>query len=638
MAQNEATNLERKQIAKFEVTIPKTAKTLAKFVCKDVLRPVMQYVCIEPSKGYITATDAYMLQVMNITVDGELPDGLQILVDPKHIAKVAGKHVGISVFEDVREVEEERTVSRGYFVGSTTTNVKVNRTFRAVEMRCGGETYTTEAQVQNFPDVMRAIPRREGRKTLRLTPESLDALKTICKLHKGDNYITLTTSEGDNRLTVCGEVESYSDSRAAYSLKLAEAAELAITIRLNLNRLSACLTGCNGIISFIDISRPVMFDGDADATILMPVYANDLTTEFANEVRNSSILTGTAFAEDAAAVVADLQHHAAELWQSIIRYNTKGGECGLTAGNYSAKDITYREKAKCGCYVIPYGLVETLTIKHGNIRLTISTDELFAVLAKWEAAVKCQKSVFAVGLTGTADATREIAARIKAQAEEEAKHTLNNIMNMKPTIKEFIEKYGDICRLEDGKYRGNLNLSGTRITSLPDNLTVGGFLDLSGTGITNTDHVKRTVPTVLFWQNGKYIKADGIFSRVLSHHGNAYRIAQIGRDKEQYIVTDGNGKWAHGDTLAEAKEDLKFKISTRDTSKYNGLPLDHEFGEDEAIECYRVVSGACAAGTKHFLLDVLPKDKRQDRYTIAQMIQLTKGQYGAETFRKFFKG
>ena len=30
---------------------------------------------------------------------------------------------------------------------------------------------------------------------------------------------------------------------------------------------------------------------------------------------------------------------------------------------------------------------------------------------------------------------------------------------------------------------GSLDLSGTGITTLPDNLTVGGWLDLSGTGI-----------------------------------------------------------------------------------------------------------------------------------------------------------
>ncbi len=229
---------------------------------------------------------------------------------------------------------------------------------------------------------------------------------------------------------------------------------------------------------------------------------------------------------------------------------------------------------------------------------------------------------------------------------------------MKQTIEGFIKRYGRIELLDGNTYRGDLDLRGTAITSLPDGLTVaggldlrgtgitslpdgltvGGFLDLRGTGITNTDHVKRTAPPALFWQDGKYVNADGIFSRVVSHHGNVYRIAKIGRKEEQYLVTDGNGKWAHGDTLAKAREDLKFKISNRDTSKYKGLPLDHEFSEDEAIECYRVVSGACAAGTKHFLLEVLPKEKRQERYTIAQMIELTKGQYGAETFREFFKG
>jgi len=35
------------------------------------------------------------------------------------------------------------------------------------------------------------------------------------------------------------------------------------------------------------------------------------------------------------------------------------------------------------------------------------------------------------------------------------------------------------------KVGGNLDLSGTKITSLPDNLEVGGYLDLSGTKITS---------------------------------------------------------------------------------------------------------------------------------------------------------
>ena len=71
-----------------------------------------------------------------------------------------------------------------------------------------------------------------------------------------------------------------------------------------------------------------------------------------------------------------------------------------------------------------------------------------------------------------------------------------------------------ITQLPDGlTVGGSLQLSGTAITSLPDNLTVGGYLDLgdtgitqlpdgltvggslklSGTGITDTSKVKRTL-------------------------------------------------------------------------------------------------------------------------------------------------
>lgn len=44
-----------------------------------------------------------------------------------------------------------------------------------------------------------------------------------------------------------------------------------------------------------------------------------------------------------------------------------------------------------------------------------------------------------------------------------------------------------ILTIRDGRpyYDGSLDLSGTQITVLPDNLTVGGYLDLEGTGIIN---------------------------------------------------------------------------------------------------------------------------------------------------------
>ena len=225
-------------------------------------------------------------------------------------------------------------------------------------------------------------------------------------------------------------------------------------------------------------------------------------------------------------------------------------------------------------------------------------------------------------------------------------------------IKDFIAKYGNI-RLLDGKhYKGYLYLQGTQITSLPEGLTVGGSLDLQGTQITSlpegltvggslylqgtqitdTSMVNRNIPEPLMWEwhGRKYIKADGIFQQLIERKGNVCHVKSIGSDKITYLVTDGNGKRAHGDTIQEAKADLIYKISNRDKSKYEGWTMQTEISFEEAIEAYRVITGACSAGTRGFVERVLPESEKRDRYTIAEVVELTKGQYGHDTFKDFF--
>ena len=197
---------------------------------------------------------------------------------------------------------------------------------------------------------------------------------------------------------------------------------------------------------------------------------------------------------------------------------------------------------------------------------------------------------------------------------------------------------------------GGLDLSGcTGLTSLPENgLTVGGWLDLSGTNITDTSKVNRTLSAearrkiaamqnmclIWEWSDRTYIKVDGIFSVVDSHHGNVWRVHQLGESKQTYIVTDGEHHYAHGDTIEEARKDLVYKICDRDKSEYESLTLDSELTYSEAIECYRVITGACSAGTRQFCENILTVKK--DRYTVREMMELTKGQYGSEMFKEFF--
>ena len=132
------------------------------------------------------------------------------------------------------------------------------------------------------------------------------------------------------------------------------------------------------------------------------------------------------------------------------------------------------------------------------------------------------------------------------------------------------------------------------------------------------------------WQNGKYRKIDGIFCEVIRKLKSCLKV-KVGL-KTQYIV-EANGVYSHGDTVKEAKADLIYKIGSRDKSEYEGMTLDTVLSRAEAIKMYRVITGACQAGTKAFVSG-LEKVKR--KYSIAEIIELTKGQYGNEILFEFF--
>lgn len=181
----------------------------------------------------------------------------------------------------------------------------------------------------------------------------------------------------------------------------------------------------------------------------------------------------------------------------------------------------------------------------------------------------------------------------------------------------------------------SLHLNGTAITSLPDNLKIGRSLYLEDTVITDTSKVNYNIPNFFEWRNCEYIKVDGRFSKVVSHKGNVYKVCYIDMEGEGYIVTNGNGKWSHGFTLEEAKRNLTYKISNRNISRYESLTLDSELIFEEAVECYRVITGACSGGTYTFIEG--HPDMKKDKYTIREIIKITEGQYNSSEFNRFFE-
>lgn len=178
---------------------------------------------------------------------------------------------------------------------------------------------------------------------------------------------------------------------------------------------------------------------------------------------------------------------------------------------------------------------------------------------------------------------------------------------------------------------GSLDLSGTQITALPDNLTVGDSLYLSSTQIT-AENVKRLQNRD--YVEGKYLYADNILTHIKYTRKKGKYTLYVGKIKGKNVISDGIN-YAHCGKWKDGISDLNFKAATdRGAEQYKRLTLDSIVNKDDAVAMYRVITGACQQGTKNFL-DSLPELKKE--YKISEIIELTKGNYGADTFKKFFE-
>ena len=127
--------------------------------------------------------------------------------------------------------------------------------------------------------------------------------------------------------------------------------------------------------------------------------------------------------------------------------------------------------------------------------------------------------------------------------------------------------------------------------------------------------------------------ADRILARIVSTRGPVSRVIICGKTEISYVVSDDEGNYAHGDTLAEARSDLAVKRVSKDLTQFKSWKLDKTVSKGDAILAYRAITGACAKGTRLWL------EQRQtpEKITVKEIISLTKGAYGAERFAGFFK-
>jgi hypothetical protein len=131
------------------------------------------------------------------------------------------------------------------------------------------------------------------------------------------------------------------------------------------------------------------------------------------------------------------------------------------------------------------------------------------------------------------------------------------------------------------------------------------------------------------------IFADGILSEVIStkivSEYTVQSTRRIGYTDVEYIATNGE-HYAHAKSVKLAISDLKFKLVGRDTSWLLDKTIDSVLSIEDAILAYRAITGACSGGVEGFLSTI----KEKSKYTIGEVIELTKNQYGNTDFVKFF--
>jgi len=141
-------------------------------------------------------------------------------------------------------------------------------------------------------------------------------------------------------------------------------------------------------------------------------------------------------------------------------------------------------------------------------------------------------------------------------------------------------------------------------------------------------------PRILFFQSGKYLKAAGIFAEVINCCDNVYELRRVNSDDLFYMARDGDSiSW--GETLQNAKVDLLFKTGKREFSEFTQLTKSDSLAIEEAIVCYREITGACREGIHDFILNRLGEKK--SRYRISEIIHLTRGEWHNKKFSEFFE-
>ena len=188
------------------------------------------------------------------------------------------------------------------------------------------------------------------------------------------------------------------------------------------------------------------------------------------------------------------------------------------------------------------------------------------------------------------------------------------------------EKYKNVT-----KVTGYLYIHSSAKLDAPALTSVGGYLSI---------HSKGSLAAGKLYCGGydKFAVIDNIGCVVLSEkqaNGVTVLLCRHSKIKTQKVIGDKfyvarkDGENAHGKTIADATQELLFKIGPRDVERYRNMPLTTTKTPAEWALVYRTITGACQYGTNQFIES---RGKMKKKYTLSEIVALTKGQWGHDKF------
>jgi hypothetical protein len=103
---------------------------------------------------------------------------------------------------------------------------------------------------------------------------------------------------------------------------------------------------------------------------------------------------------------------------------------------------------------------------------------------------------------------------------------------------------------------------------------------------------------------------------------------------KQCFIAESEGYFAHGDTTEEAVRDLNFK-ALQETADLSEIVEQVKSSGKVTVAQYRLLTGACASGVKHFLelKGILPDT---ESLPLKEVIAMTQGAFGGEKMKELF--